>query len=83
MDRVQKSSNSECYTPSSETLYYQLVVFLVILYGYESWTFAVREEHRPRVFEGRLLRGIFGPMRKEMKGQWRMSLIICTVQVLL
>jgi hypothetical protein len=31
----------------------------------------LREEHRLRVFENRVLRGIFGPKREEEKGEWR------------
>jgi hypothetical protein len=31
----------------------------------------LREEHRPRVFENRVLRSIFGPKRDEVKGDWR------------
>jgi hypothetical protein len=31
----------------------------------------LREEHRVRVFENRVLMRIFGPERKEVKGQWR------------
>jgi hypothetical protein len=31
----------------------------------------LREEHRLRVFENRVLRGIFGPKRDEGTGQWR------------
>jgi hypothetical protein len=29
------------------------------------------EEHRPRVFENRVLRRIFGPKRDEVTGEWR------------
>jgi hypothetical protein len=29
------------------------------------------EEHRLRVFENRVLRGIFGPKRDEVTGEWR------------
>jgi hypothetical protein len=32
---------------------------------------ALREEHRPRVFENRVLRKIFGPKRDEVIGGWR------------
>jgi hypothetical protein len=32
---------------------------------------ALREEHRLRVFENRVLRRIFGPKRDEMTGGWR------------
>jgi hypothetical protein len=31
----------------------------------------IREEHRLRVFENRVLRRIFGPKREEVTGQWR------------
>jgi hypothetical protein len=31
----------------------------------------VRKEHRLRVFEKRVLRGIFGPKRDEVTGDWR------------
>jgi hypothetical protein len=31
----------------------------------------LREEHRLRVFENRVLRRIFGPKRDEVKGEWR------------
>jgi hypothetical protein len=32
---------------------------------------AVREEHRYRVFENRVLRRIFGPKREEVEECWR------------
>jgi hypothetical protein len=31
----------------------------------------LREEHRLRVFENRMLRGVFGPKRDEVTGEWR------------
>jgi hypothetical protein len=39
----------------------------VVLYGCE----ALREEHRLRVFENRVLRRIFGPQRDEVTREWR------------
>jgi hypothetical protein len=41
------------------------------LYGCETWSLILREEHRLRVFENRVLRGIFGPKRDEVTGEWR------------
>jgi hypothetical protein len=35
------------------------------------WSLTLREEHRLRVFENRVLRGIFGPKRDEVTGEWR------------
>jgi len=43
----------------------------VVLYGCETWSFALREERRLRVFENRVLRRIFGPKRDEVTGKWR------------
>jgi hypothetical protein len=40
----------------------------VILYGCEKWPPTLREEHRLRVFENRVLRRIFGPKRDEETG---------------
>jgi hypothetical protein len=35
----------------------------VVLYGCETWSLKLREEHRLRVFENRVLGRIFGPKR--------------------
>jgi hypothetical protein len=43
----------------------------VVLYGCETWSLTLREEHRLRVFEDRVLRSIFGPKRDEVIGEWR------------
>jgi hypothetical protein len=43
----------------------------VVLYGCETWSLTLREEHRLRVFENRVLRRIFGPKRDEVTGEWR------------
>jgi hypothetical protein len=41
------------------------------LYGCETCSLTLREEHRLRVFETRVLRRIFGPNRDEVTGEWR------------
>jgi hypothetical protein len=46
-------------------------MLLVLLYGCETWSLTLREEHRLRVFEKRVLRRIFGPKRDEVTGGWR------------
>jgi hypothetical protein len=43
----------------------------VVLYECETWFLTLREEHRLRVFELRVLRRIFGEERDEMTGGWR------------
>jgi hypothetical protein len=49
---------------------YKTVMLLVVLYGCETWSLTLREEHRLRDFENRVLRKIFGP-KKEEDGSWR------------
>jgi hypothetical protein len=44
---------------------------VVVLHGCETWSLTLREEHRLRVFENRVLRTIFGPRRDEVTGEWR------------
>jgi hypothetical protein len=43
----------------------------MVLYGCETWSLTLREEHRLRVFENRVLRRIIGPKGDEMIGGWR------------
>jgi hypothetical protein len=43
----------------------------VVLYGYETWSLTLREEHRLWVFENRVLRRIFGLKRDEVMEGWR------------
>jgi hypothetical protein len=49
---------------------YKTVILPVVLYGCETWSLILREEHRLRVFENRVLRRIFGP-KSEENGSWR------------
>jgi hypothetical protein len=41
------------------------------MYGCETGSQILREEHRLRVFENRVLRRIFGTKREEVTGSWR------------
>jgi hypothetical protein len=44
---------------------YKTIIFPVVLYGCETWSLTLREEHRLRVLR------IFGPKRDEVTGDWR------------
>jgi hypothetical protein len=44
---------------------HKTVILPVVLYGYETWSLTLRQEHRLRVFENKVLRRIFGPKREE------------------
>jgi hypothetical protein len=47
------------------------IILPLVLYGCETWSLTLREEHRLRVFENRMLRWIFGPKWDEVTGEWR------------
>jgi RNase P/RNase MRP subunit POP5 len=50
---------------------YKSKVLPVVVYGCETLSLRLREEHRLRLFENRVLRRIFGPKRDEVTGEWR------------
>jgi hypothetical protein len=50
---------------------YRTIILPVVLYGCETWSLTLREEHRLRVFENGMLRRIFGPKRDEVTGEWK------------
>jgi hypothetical protein len=47
---------------------YKIIILSVVLYGCETWSLALGEEHKLRVFENRVLRRIFGPKRDRVTG---------------
>jgi hypothetical protein len=50
---------------------YKTIILLVVLYGCETWSLILKEDHRLRVIVNRVLRRIFGPKRDEVLGEWR------------
>jgi hypothetical protein len=48
---------------------YKTIILPVVLYGCGTWSLTLREEHRLRMIENRVLRRIFGPRRDEVKGR--------------
>jgi hypothetical protein len=50
---------------------YKTIILPLILYGCETWSLTLREEHRPGVCENRVPRTIFVPKRDEVTGEWR------------
>jgi hypothetical protein len=47
---------------------YKIIILPLVLYGCETWSLTLREEHILRVFESRVLRRIFGLKRDEVTG---------------
>jgi hypothetical protein len=63
--------SSRLLTKNLKIRIYEIIILPVVLYGCETWSLTLREEHRLRVFENRVLRRIFGPKGDEMTGGWR------------
>ena len=66
---VQKLLSSRLLSKNLKIKIYRTMILPVILYGCESWSLTLREEHRLRVFENGALRRIFGPKRDEVTGE--------------
>jgi hypothetical protein len=67
---VQNLLSSRLISKNRKIKIYKTVILPVVLYGCETWSLTLGEEHRLRGFENRMLRKIFGPKREE-DGSWR------------
>jgi len=72
------SASVSCFRPTNTPKDSDLLSTLVrtrnlpvVLYGCRVWALTLTEERRLRVFENRVLRRIFGPLRDEVMGEWR------------
>jgi hypothetical protein len=61
---VQSLLSSLLLSGNVKVKIYKNIILRVVLYGCESWSPILREEHRLTVFENRVLRGMFGPKRE-------------------
>jgi hypothetical protein len=69
--RCRTSCLLVCCQKNLKIRIYKTTILPVVLYGCETWSLTLREKHRLRVFENRVLRRIFGPKRDEVTGEWR------------
>jgi hypothetical protein len=67
---VQNLLSSHLILRNLKIKIYKRVILPVVLYGFETWFLTLREEHRLRGFDNRVLRRVFGPKREE-DGSWR------------
>jgi hypothetical protein len=68
---VQSLLSSRLLSRNLKVKLYKTRILPVVLYGCETWSLTLREVHRLRVFENRVLRRIFGPKRDEATGKCR------------
>jgi hypothetical protein len=67
---VQFSFLSSCLLSRNiKVKIYKTIILPVVLYGCETWTLTLREEHRMRVFDNTVLRRISGPKRGDVMGE--------------
>ncbi|KAJ4431211.1 hypothetical protein ANN_19808 [Periplaneta americana] len=66
----QKLLSSSLLSKNVKVRIYKTVILPVVLNGCETWTLTLREEHRVKVFENKVLRKIFGAKRDEVTGEW-------------
>jgi hypothetical protein len=64
---VQNLLSSSLLSENIKINIQRTIIWPVVLYG----SFTLREGRRLRVFENRVLRGIFGTRRDELTGEWR------------
>ena len=72
---MQNRLSSSLLPKNLKITIYRTITLPVVLYGCETWSLALREERRLRVFENRVLRRIFGPKRDETTGKWEENYI--------
>jgi len=68
---VQNILSSSLLSKNIKIKIYRCIILHVVLYGRETWSLTLREEHRLMVFENRVLRRIFGPKKNKVTGEWR------------
>jgi hypothetical protein len=68
---IQNLLSSHLMSKNVNIKIYKTIILLVVMYGCETWSLTVREEHRLQVFENRVLTRIFGLKRDEVTGKWR------------
>ena len=79
---VQNLLSSSLLSKNLKIKICRTIILPVVLYGCETWSLTLRDEHRLRVFENRVLRRIFGSKKdgeQEIGENYIMrSLMICT-----
>jgi hypothetical protein len=68
---VQSLLSSRLLSRNVKVEIYRTVILTLVLCGCETWSLTLREEHRLRMFENRVLRRIFGRKKDETTGEWR------------
>ena len=68
---LEKILSSRLLSKKLKLKTYTTIILPVVLYGCETRSLTLKEEHRLRVFENKVLRKIFGAKKDEITGEWR------------
>jgi hypothetical protein len=66
---VQNLLSSHLLSKNINTKIHRTIILHVVLFGCETWSLTLREEHTVGKFEQKVMRRIFGPY--EVTGEWR------------
>ena len=66
---LRKFYHSACFPRNWKLIFIKQLYYQS--YGCETWSLTLREEHKLRVFENKVLINIFGAKRDEITGEWR------------
>jgi hypothetical protein len=67
---VQNLLSSRPLSKNVKIRIYKTVTLPMVIYGCETLSMTLKQEHRLNVFEKRVLRRIFGPKRDKAIGVW-------------
>jgi hypothetical protein len=65
---VQNLLSSRLLSKNIKNTIHKIIILPVVLYGYVTWSLTLKEEHRLRAFEKRVLRRIFESKRDKVPG---------------
>jgi hypothetical protein len=68
---VQNLLSSRLLFKNVKVRIYKTIILPVVLYGCETWSLTVREKHKLRMLENRVLRRRFGPKKDGVTGERR------------
>jgi hypothetical protein len=67
---VQNLLSSHLLSKDVRIRIYKTIILPEVLYGCDTWSPTLREEHKLKAFENRVLRRKFGPKRDGVMGEW-------------
>ena len=82
-DVLEKILLSRLLSKKLKVKIYKTIILPVVLYGCETWSLTLREEHRLRVLENKVLREIFGTKRDEITGNVESYIMLSYMQYIL